>query len=528
MQGRLGSDFPFSPKQRNIPSDSVLRVAFGDCAFVWSPARRTLPGKMIHFSAMSRSWILLCALTLLPLATTQCSRSTATSDQTSKGGQGGGSGKGGKGGGQGGGAAVPVSATQVQTQDMPVYLRGLGTVTAFNTVTVKSRVDGPLIRVNFREGQNVKAGQLLAEIDPRTFQATLNQAKATMAKDEASLHDAQVNLARYQALFKEQVIAQQQLDTQASQVGQFEGQIGADKAQVDAAALQLSFTRISSPISGLIGLRQADVGNMIHAADPNGLAVVTQLQPIAVLFTLPEDQLQQVLQAMHKTTLVAEAYSRDDKTKITEGKLVTVNNAIDTTTGTDKLKAVFDNRNLELWPNQFVNIRLLVETKKNALIIPSAAIIRGSNGSLVYVVKQDGSVESRNIQVGLTEGTTAQIDSGLQAGETVVTDGQDKLQNGAKVTVQAPAGTGGGRGNRNSQNGPGQNPRGQQSSGDQSGQAGQSGGGQPGPTGQTFQRGGPGGNPNGPGAGTGTGNQNGQNNTGKRKRGQGAGTDNPK
>jgi multidrug efflux system membrane fusion protein len=404
---------------------------------------------MVHFLTMQRTWIFLFAVSLLCLSTTQCSRSGASNDQKqiqAKAGQTGG-GRAGR-GGQGGGGALPVSASPVQLQDMPVYLRGLGSVTAFNTVAVKSRVDGPLVRINFKEGQNVKEGQVLAEIDPRTFQAALDQAKATLAKDQASLRDAQTNLTRFEALLKEGVIAQQQFDTQRSQVGQFEGQIGADKAQIEAASLQLSFTKITSPISGVIGLRQADVGNIIHANDPNGLAVVTQLQPIAVIFTLPEDQLQTILKAMRKGPLTADAYSRDDKTKIASGKLLTVNNMIDPTTGTDKFKAVFANQDLMLWPNQFVNVRLLVETKKNALTIPSAAVIRGSNGPLVYVAKQDGSVEARNIQVGLTEGTIAQIDGGLQAGEVVVTDGQDKLQNGAKVTVQAPAGQGAGRGYR--------------------------------------------------------------------------------
>src|SRR5258706_4411298 len=259
---------------------------------------------------MARNWLVASVAVILILGTTQCSHSNAgdnqaqnQSGQGTRGGQGssqgGGSGRAGR-GGAGGGAAVPVSAAPVQMQDMPVYLRGLGAVAAANTAIVKSRVDGLLVRINFQEGQEVKQGQLLAQIDPRTFQATVDQAKATLAKDEAARKDAQTNLARYEALFREQVIAQQQVDTQRSQVGQIEGQIGADKAQIEAAALQVRFTRITAPFSGQIGLRHGDVGNMIHAADPNCLATVTQLDPIIALFTLPEDQLQQVLSAMRK------------------------------------------------------------------------------------------------------------------------------------------------------------------------------------------------------------------------------------
>ncbi|MCU1284771.1 MAG: Multidrug transporter subunit MdtA [Acidobacteriales bacterium] len=470
---------------------------------------------------MVRNWIFFVTVVVLSLHIAGCSGNAAPStQQQGQTGQGGG-GRGARGGpgGSGGGGAVPVSAVPVAVQDMPIYFRGLGTVTANNTSVVKSRVDGPLVRINFQEGQDVKEGQVLAEIDPRTFAATVNQAKATLAKDEATLHDAQTNLARFEALAKEGVIAQQQLDTQRSQVGQFEGQIGADKAQIDAASLQLSFTKITAPISGQIGLRKVDVGNIIHAADPNGIAVITQLQPIVVIFSLPEDQLQTTLQAMRKGVLTADAYTRDDKTKIVSGKLLTVDNAIDTTTGTSKFKAVFQNQSRELWPNQFVNVHLLVDVKQGAVTIPSAAIIRGANGSLVYVVKPDSTVEARNVQVGITEGTVAQIDSGLQSGDVVVTDGQDKLQNNAKVTVQPPAGQGGGRGNRQAQGGvdqsgqSGQSAQGNQSgqTTDRSGQTGRQGTtGSGGSGGQTFQRGGPEGTSNGTNASPVTGNQTGR------------------
>ena len=337
--------------------------------------------------------------------------------------------------------AIPVAAAPVTPKDVPIYLRGLGNVAGSNTVTVKSRVDGQLVEVNFKEGQEVKQGEQLAVIDPRTFKATLDQAKATLAKDEAQLADAQTNLARFAALVKEQVIAQQQYDTQRSQVGQIEGQIGADKAQIENAALQLSFTRITAPIPGRVGLRLVDVGNTIHASDPNGLVVITQIEPIAVIFTLPEDNIPSVIERMRSGSLDVEAYTRDDRTKIATGKLVTVNNMIDPTTGTDKFKGIFQNTERKLWPNQFVNVRLLLEVRKNALTIPVAAVQRGASGSFVYVVRPDSTVESRPIQTSVTEGGIATVDKGLSAGELVVTDGQDKLQPGSKVAVQGAGGS---------------------------------------------------------------------------------------
>jgi len=358
------------------------------------------------------------------------------------------SGGGGKQGRDAANIAIPVAATQVSTRDFPIYLRGLGTVTPYNMVTLKTRVDGQIVKVNFREGQDVKQGDLLAQIDPRPFEVQLHQAEGQMARDQAQLNDARVNLERFQALFNEKVIAKQQVDTQAALVGQIEGAIQADKAQVESARLQLTYSRVTAPINGRIGLRTVDPGNIVHAADANGLAVITQVHPIAVIFTLPEDVLQTVLKQARLGTLQAEAYSRDDTTKIVSGKLLTINNLIDPTTGTNRLKAIFDNADNQLWPNQFVNIHLLVDVKKNAVVIPAAGIQRANQGTYAYVVKPDKSVEMRQVKVGATEGNLVAVDSGLQAGEMVVTDGQDKLQPGSKVEIrqQGQGGPGGQRG----------------------------------------------------------------------------------
>jgi len=332
--------------------------------------------------------------------------------------------------------AIPVVAAAVSSRDMPVYLRGLGSVIAFNTVTVKSRVDGELVRVNFKEGQEVKKGEVLAQIDPRPYEVQLHQAEATQAKDEAQLSDAQINLDRYSDLYRQGVIPKQQLDTQSSLVQQLKGAVGSDKAQVENAKLQLVYSRITSPIEGRIGLRMVDPGNIVHATDTNGMLVITQLHPIAVVFTLPEDYVPSVLMHMRKGDLQVEAYSRDDKTKLATGKLLTLDNVIDPTTGTDKLKAVFDNSERVLWPNQFVNMRLLLDIKKNATTVPVAALQSGNQGQFVFVVKPDKTVEVRQVKVGFTEANTASIDQGLNVGEQVVTDGQDKLQPNSRVEVQ--------------------------------------------------------------------------------------------
>jgi len=339
--------------------------------------------------------------------------------------------------------AIPVGVAAVQPRDVPVYLTGLGSVQAFNTVTVRTRVDGQLVSVNFREGQEVRKGDLLAVIDPRPFQDALNQAEATLSRDQANLRNTQLDLERYQALYKAGVIAQQQYNTQQSTVGQMEGAVRADQAAVNNAKLNLVYAHITAPISGRIGLRLVDPGNMVHASDQNGLLVIAQLEPITVLFTLPEDNLQAVVQRIRRGTLEVDAYARDNRTKVATGKLLTIDNLIDPTTGTFKLKSVFDNHDRSLWPNQFVNARLLLNTMKGALVVPAAAVQHGAQGDFVYVVKPDKTVDARSVHVALTEGTFTVADHGLQEGEQVVTDGQDKLQPGSKVQPQQPTRTAG-------------------------------------------------------------------------------------
>src|SRR6185312_1342690 len=349
----------------------------------------------------------------------------------------------GGGGRRGGGAdanrPVPVSAAPAQQRDMPVYLEGLGNVQAYYTVTIHSRVDGQLMQVNFREGQQVHKGDELALIDPRPYEVQVSQAEATKYKDQANLENAKRDLERYADLYKQGVIAQQQYNTQQSVVAQNEGLVRADDAAINNAKLNLTYCHIKSPIDGRIGLRLVDPGNMVHASDQNGLLVITQLQPIAVLFTLPEDNLQMVIQHMRGTRLEVQAWNRDDTQQIADGRLETIDNQIDPNTGTFRLKGVFDNRDNALYPNQFVNARLQVYVRKNAITIPSVAVQRGSQGTYVYVVKQDKSVESRPIKLALTEGTVAVLDSGVNPGELVITDGQEKLQPGNKVEVQRTA-----------------------------------------------------------------------------------------
>jgi len=333
-----------------------------------------------------------------------------------------------------GGFIVPVVVATGQRGDLPVYFNGLGTVTAFNTVTVRSRVDGQLINVAFTEGQFVHEGALLAEIDPRPFQVQLEQAQGQLAKDQAQRTDAEVNYDRFKLLFKEGVIPQQQLDTQAALVGQFDGAIRSDQGQIDNARLQLTYSRITAPISGRIGLRLVDAGNIVHATDTNGLLVITQLQPISVIFSLPQDQLPQVVAKLRAgAPLPVEAYDRDDTAKLATGKLATIDNQIDLTTGTYKLKSIFSNENNSLFPNQFVNVHLLVDTKRNLIIIPAAAIQRGPQGTYVYAVATGNIAKIHVVTISQVTGNDVGLSAGLNPGESVVIDGQDKLQDGSKI-----------------------------------------------------------------------------------------------
>jgi multidrug efflux system membrane fusion protein len=351
-------------------------------------------------------------------------------------------GPGGAGGGPKGVLAVPVVVATAQKGDLPVFFNGLGTVTAFNTVTVRSRIDGQLLNVSFKEGQLVEAGQVLAEIDPRPYQVQLDQALGQLAKDEAQLKDAQVNLERYRLLFKEGVIAKQQLDTQGASVGQFDGAIRTDKANIDSAKLNLVYCRITAPITGRVGLRLVDAGNMVHATDASGLLVITQLQPISVLFSLPQDQLPAVYSKLRAgQQLTVDAFDRDNILKVASGKLLTIDNQIDATTGTYKLKSTFSNSDNALFPNQFVNVHLLVDTKKNVVIVPSTAVLRGAQGTYVYAVGTDNVVKVRNIVIAESTGDVTGVSSGIAPGDAVVTDGQDKLQDGSKVEPRTvPAG----------------------------------------------------------------------------------------
>jgi multidrug efflux system membrane fusion protein len=338
---------------------------------------------------------------------------------------------------------VPVSVATAERRDMPYYLTGLGSVNAYYTVSVKSRVDGQLIQVNFKEGQSVKNGELLAVIDPRPYQVALDQAQAMLFKDQATLRDAKLNYERYKGLLQSSgAMSQQQVDTQQATVDQLEGTVRNDQAAIESAKLNLVYCHITAPVSGRVGLRLVDPGNIVHASDTNAMFVITQLQPIAVLFTLPEDNLPAVSRQMAKSTLAVDALSRDNQTKLATGKLLTIDNQIDQTTGTGKLKAVFDNKDNALWPNQFVNIRLLLEIRKDSTVIPAAAIQRGPQGSYVFVAKSDNTVEVRPVTIGFTQDNLSVIASGIAPSDVVVTDGQDKLQQGSKIDIRPAAPTG--------------------------------------------------------------------------------------
>jgi multidrug efflux system membrane fusion protein len=338
---------------------------------------------------------------------------------------------------------VPVSVATAERRDVPYYLSGLGSVTAYYTVSVKSRVDGELMQVNFTEGQHVNKGDLVAVIDTRPYQVALDEAQASLSKDQAILGDARRNYDRFKQLLDESgAISQQQVDTQEALVKQYEGAIRNDQALIDSARLNLTYCHITAPVGGRVGLRLVDPGNIVHANDTNAMFVITQLEPIAVLFTLPEDDLQVVSKQMVKGKLAVEAYSRDDQTKLGTGALLTIDNQIDQTTGTGRLKAVFDNKDNALWPNQFVNIRLLLEVRKNSTTVPAAAILRGPQGTYVFVTKSDQTVQVRPVTVSFTQANVSALSSGIAPGEVVVTDGQDKLQDGSKIETRQPAGNG--------------------------------------------------------------------------------------
>ncbi|GAB3626058.1 Multidrug resistance protein MdtA [Pandoraea terrae] len=343
---------------------------------------------------------------------------------------------GGPGGAGGGAPATPVTAAPVTTGDLPVYLNGLGTVTPAASVIVHSRVDGQLMKVHFTEGQMVKAGALLAEIDPRPFQVQVTQMEGQLARDQALLRNARLDLARYQTLMQQDSIAKQTVDTQASLVHQYEGTVKADQGQLDNARLQLTYANVTAPVSGRVGLRQVDPGNIVHASDTNGIVIINQVQPISVLYTMPEDNLQSVLGRMNAgEPLPVDAFDRAGKNKLAAGKLLTVDNQIDTTTGTVKLKAEFANENGALFPNQFVNVKMLVDTLKGATLIPAAAVQRGTQGSFVYSVQPDNTVKLKVVKLGATDGNHVAVESGVAAGEQLVVDGLDKLRDGAKVEV---------------------------------------------------------------------------------------------
>ena len=342
--------------------------------------------------------------------------------------------------------SVPVKTDVARVQDLDIYLRGLGTVTAFNTVTVRSRVQGELIEVLFKEGEQVKEDQLLAKIDPRSFEVALEQALGLQQQNESQYQNAKRDLQRYQTLRKQDSIAPQMLDTQLALVSKFEGQIKSDLAAVNNARLQLEYTRITAPIAGRLGLRRIDAGNLINANDPLGLVVITQTQPITVLFTLAENDLPAVRgPLLAGQTLTVEAYDRADQLRLAQGELMTIDNQIDVATGTVKLKARFNNETDALFPNQFVNVRMKVNTVKNALTIPTGALQQGNQGAFVYVILPDDTVALRTVKTGARSGDRVAILDGVQATERVVLEGTDRLRAGAKVRVMGGAEGGGSR-----------------------------------------------------------------------------------
>jgi len=335
---------------------------------------------------------------------------------------------------------IPVVAVQAKKSDFSIYLTGLGSVTPVYAVTIKSRVDGQLMEVSYREGQMVRQGDVLATIDPRPFQVQLTQAEGQLVRDQALLKNALVDLERYRVLWKEDSIQKQQLDTQEALVKQYEGVVKTDQGLIDSAKLQLTYCRITSPINGRVGLRLVDPGNIVHATDTNGLLVITQLQPITVIFPLSEDNLSIVVPKL-KTgkELVVEAYDREEKRRLAIGSLLTIDNQVDPMTGTVKFKAMFPNKEDELFPNQFVNAHLLVDVVTGATVVPASATQRGPRGTYVYIVKSDNTVSQRLAEIGQTQRGQTIIKSGVTPGELVVVDGAERLRDGARVEVKVQA-----------------------------------------------------------------------------------------
>lgn len=330
-------------------------------------------------------------------------------------------------------AAVPVSIAPVQKVDFPVYLTGLGTVQGFNTVQVRTRVDGQIDKIAFTEGQMVKQGDLLVEIDPRPFQAVLDQAKAKRAQDEANLANANLDLQRYTKLGE--FATRQQTDTQRSTVAQLTAQIAADEAAISNAQTQLDYTQVKSPITGVAGLRQVDIGNIVNASSQTGVVTIAQVEPITVIFTAPEDQLPYINEGQKSGALKVIAFTTDGKKTLAEGKLAVINNQVDTTSGTIRLKAVFDNKEHTLWPGQSVSTRLLVRTLKDATIVPDDAVLHSTNGLYAYTVGQDNKAEVRKLKVSYSIDGRSVVDEGLSAGQQVITGGQYKVQPGSLVST---------------------------------------------------------------------------------------------
>lgn len=379
----------------------------------------------IHFATTVKRWLLgLFAACLLALGGYALLEKSG--EESSRAGQ-----------TPGGPRAVPVQVAAAKTGDVGIYLNGLGSVVPLHTVKVRSRVDGQLMNVLFQEGQIVKRGELLAQIDPRPFEVQLTQAEGQMARDQAQLRNARLDLKRYKELFEQGFVPKQQVDTQDAMVRQLEGIVKTDQSQIDNAKLQLAYSRITAPISGRVGLRLVDPGNIVHATDTNGLVVITQLTPITVVFTIPEDSLPPVLERLNVgQQLTVDAFDREQKKKLASGTLLTVDNQIDPNTGTIRLRAVFPNEDGALFPNQFVNARLLLEVKQGVTIVPSAAVQRGVKGPFVYVVSSDRTVAVRNVGVGAAQGEDLSITAGLSSDELVVVDGTERLREGSQVEIR--------------------------------------------------------------------------------------------